>query len=372
MKIKAAVAEAQGQDFEFRELELDSPRDDEILVEISAVGLCHTDLVFRDSPGGVAMALPAVLGHEGAGIVREVGKAVTKVAPGDAVLITFRSCGNCAQCRAGTPSYCDLGLVMNYAGCRLDGSFAHHHGDTPIRGNFFGQSSFASHALTYERNVVKLPAGSDLSLLAPLGCGIQTGAGAVLKALDCEPGSSIAIVGAGTVGLAAVMAAKHRGCSQIIAIDPIAERRALALELGATLALDPAAKSIASSIRAELPMGVNYVVDCSGVVSAMIEALSYMAPAATLGLIGVPSAPDALLPVPITAAISLGLRVRGIIEGDADPDSFIPELIALQASGALPFERLIATYPFSKLNEAIADQHAGKVVKVVLELAPSL
>jgi aryl-alcohol dehydrogenase len=362
LKILAAVAHAPGQDFALTELELDAPRDDEILVRIVAVGLCHTDLAFRDQPMG--LALPAVLGHEGAGIVERVGAGIGKVAPGDRVLLTFRSCGGCARCAAHHPANCHHLMPMNFSGRRLDGSSAIAGGR--VSSNFFGQSSFASHALAYERNVVKLPDDADLALYAPLGCGVQTGAGAVLRALDCRPGAAIAIIGAGSVGLSAVLAARVRGCGPVIVIEPTASRRALALDLGATHAIDPFAQDVAGAVRGIVPMGVEYVVDASGVVPAIGAALGYLAPGGVLGLVGMAAEAAAALPAPLNLLIGLGLSVKGIIEGDSEPDVFIPDLVRLHQAGLFGFDRFVTTYPFARINQAVADQHEGSVVKAVL------
>lgn len=210
MEVIAAVAIAPDAPFEIERLQLDEPRDDEALVRIVAVGICHTDIAARE--GQMPIALPAVLGHEGAGVVVSVGAAVTKVGPGDHVVLTFRSCGACARCDHHDPAYCEQGFVLNYTGRRPDESATLRRGQGPVAGSFFGQSSFAGHVIAYERNIVRVEdKGFDFALLAPLGCGVQTGAGAVLRSLKCEAGSSLLVTGAGSVGLSAVMAASVAG-----------------------------------------------------------------------------------------------------------------------------------------------------------------
>ena len=217
MKIQAAVAAGVGAPFEIRTVELDEPRDDEILVRIAGVGVCHTDLVFKD--GGL-IAAPVVLGHEGAGIVEKIGASIRKVAVGDRVAITFRSCGACPRCNRGDAAYCHSMPLLNFAGMRPDGSKAIKCEEVAVGSNFFGQSSFASHVLTYERNVVKVDGDLPLALMGPLGCGVQTGAGGIIRSLACEAGSSLLITGGGPVGLSAVMGAKIRGCKTIIVLEP--------------------------------------------------------------------------------------------------------------------------------------------------------
>jgi aryl-alcohol dehydrogenase len=361
MQIQAAIARRPGADFEIEPLELAEPRSDEVRVRIKAVGLCHTDLGVRDNPQG--LALPAVLGHEGAGIVEAIGSEVSSVSPGDRVLITFRSCGVCARCGSGQPAYCDHLLPMNFGGARLDGVSSFVGGG--IASNFFGQSSFATHALTYERNLVKLPPDTPFSLAAPLACGVQTGAGSILLALNCPRGSSVAVIGGGTVGLSAVMAAHARGCAPIILIEPLESRRSLALELGATHGVDPRAGDVAAAVRAAAPAGVDFVLEASGVLGAAEAAFGYLATRGALGLVGVPPG-GSHLRVPLDLAITFGFSVRGVIEGDSDPQTFIPHLLALHAAGQFPFDRLISTFPFAEINAAVAAQTAGRVVKVVL------
>lgn len=366
MKVMAAVAHERGADFSIETLELDREREDEILVRVEAVGLCHTDLVFRDME--TAVTLPAVLGHEGAGIVERVGSKVTKVQPGDHVLMTFRSCGHCKRCRSHQPAYCRQLADLNFAGQRPDGSKALRSAQTPVSSNFFGQSSFATHALAYERNVVRIDADLDSSTYAPLGCGVQTGAGGIMRSLGCGAAASLVIIGGGTVGLSAVLGAVVQGCRPIVVIEPLEARRALALELGATHALDPASGRTAEQVRGIVPAGVDYVFDTSGVVPAIETAFAYLGSHGVIGLVGVPVTPDAALAVPVALAITFGFAIKGIIEGDSEPDLFIPELVRLHRKGRFPFDRLISRYKFEDINAAVADQHAGRCVKVVLQM----
>jgi aryl-alcohol dehydrogenase len=363
MKIKAAIARERHADFSIEFVELDEPRDDEILVRIEAVGLCHTDLVFRDME--TALTLPAVFGHEGAGVVERVGASIEKVRPGDHVLLTFRSCGHCPRCSAHEPAYCQQLPNLNFIGERPDGSKAIRSTEGEISSNFFGQSSLATHALAYERNVVKIDPGLSATY-APLGCGVQTGAGGIMRSLACPPRSSLVIIGSGTVGLSAVLGAVVQGCAVIIVIEPMAERRALAMELGATHALDPDEGPIAERVRDIVPAGVDFVFDTSGFVPAIEAAFGYLGSHGVIGLVGVPGVADAALSVPVALAITFGFSIKGIIEGDSDPDEFIPELIRLHQQGRFPFDRLITTYKLDDINQAVTDQHDGKCVKDVL------
>ena len=362
--ITAAIASPAGGPFVIDEVELDAPRDDEILVEIKAVGLCHTDVVAQ--AGAFDFGLPVVLGHEGAGIVREVGANITKVKPGDRIALSFRSCGACPKCDDAHPAYCQTMPALNYGGMRTDGSRAIHKASEDIGSNFFGQSSFASHALTYERNVVKVPDNVPFEVAAPLGCGVQTGTGSVLKAMDCEPGSALLITGAGTVGLSAVMGGKLRKCGTIIVVEPIAARREMAMEMGATHTIDPAAiDDLAAAIREILPIGVDYALDTSGRLDVLEAIMLALAPQGTLGIVGI-AAPGTKLPGEVNQVMTFGHTVMGIIEGDSEPSSFIPELMEHFLAGDLPVDRLLSTYRLDQINEAVADQHLGKCIKPIL------
>jgi aryl-alcohol dehydrogenase len=214
-------------------------------------------------------------------------------------------------------------VPRNYAGVRLDGTSPISRHGAPVTAVFFGQSSFASHAIADRRNVVKVDAGDDLAIMGPLGCGLQTGAGAILRSLDCPAGSTLAVFG-GRVGLAAVMAARHRGCSRIVLVEPVAARRELGLGLGATDAIDPADGDVAAAIRALLPDGVDFALESSGRVGVMETALASLASRGALGLVGVPPRADDALSINIAGMITFGHRIMGIIEGDSDLQGFIP------------------------------------------------
>lgn len=365
MDITAAIASSPTQDFRLATVQMEPPRPDEVRVRIAGVGLCHTDLVARDQ--FIPIPLPAVLGHEGAGIVEAVGSAITKVQVGDAVIIGFSSCGHCARCKEKLPSYCRDFPILNYAGSRPDGSSALSQDGERLSSAFFGQSSFASHALVQERNLVKIDAeGLALETLGPLGCGLQTGAGAILRSLDCRPGSSVLIFGGGPVGQAAVMAARVRGCAPIILVEPMAARRDMAAELGATHVVDPADGDVTAQIWAIVPDGIDFALESSGREAVVEAALASLGSHGMLGLVGVPPRPDSSIAINLAALITYGHRIVGIIEGDSDLDGFIPELLALHREGCFPFDRLVKTYPLTEINEAVADQHAGKCIKAVL------
>jgi aryl-alcohol dehydrogenase len=365
--ILAAVANGAGKPFQLATLELDEPGADEILVRIVSVGLCHTDLSARD--GDMPIEAPVVLGHEGAGIVEAVGSSITKVRPGDHVVLTFDSCGTCPNCAAGLPAYCYQFPAFNFACRRPDGSTGLRNAAGPVFRGFFGQSSFASYAVSHERNTVKVRSDLPLAKLAPLACGVQTGAGAVMNSLAAGPGSSIAILGTGTVGLSALLGAVVVGCATIVAVDVLESRLALAKSLGATdVVLAQPGQNLTEALRAIRPAGLNFIIDTTARPATITEAVLALAPHGSLALIGVPRPGADELRAPMLAVMAQGLTIRGVVEGDSVPDEFIPRLVDLYAEGRFPFDRLIGEYEFSKINEAVAEQAAGLVVKPVLLL----
>jgi len=364
MKIQAAIAQEQHGAFAIGSVDLDAPRDDEILVEIAGVGLCHTDLAVRD--GAIPLPLPAVLGHEGSGVVRAVGAKVGKVKVGDSVILSFRSCGACHSCEHDDPAYCASFMPLNFAGCRPDGSHAIHREGQPVTSNFFGQSSFATFALAYESNVVKVDPALPLATLGPLGCGIQTGAGAVMVSLKAKAGSSILILGGGTVGLAGVLGAVVQGCQTIIVSEPHQYRRDMAISLGATHVIDPAKGSLEDAVLAIAPQGVDYALDTTGIAQVLASAVACMGTRGTLGLVAVPSQAGVTFPIDPMQCMAKGLKIQGIVEGDSDPDTFLPLLVKLYAEGKFPFDKMIKFYPLADINQAIEDQHRGACIKPVL------
>lgn len=363
MKIQAAVIREKSGEFHRESLTLDDPRDDEVLVRIEGVGICHTDLVCRDQY--YPIPFPVVFGHEGSGVVEKVGKSVSKVAPGDHVVLSYLNCGKCNPCREGKLGYCHDLFARNFGCTRADGSTTLRSGSESIHGNFFSQSSFATHALAAEQNTVKVSKDVPIESLGPLGCGIQTGAGAVLNALNPRAGSSIAIFGCGSVGLAAVMAAYVAGCGRIFAIDTNEERLELARQFGATDVVNPTRGNPVEAIRAATGSGVLYSLECTGRPEVTRQAVDCLTLTGICGQIGVaPLGTEVAIDI---NTIMFGRTLRGIIEGDSVPDIFIPRLVELNRQGRFPFDKLITYYAFDQINQAVRDTEAGKVVKAVLK-----
>jgi aryl-alcohol dehydrogenase len=358
-KIQAAVLRKQGGPLKIESLELDGPRDDEILVRIVATGICHTDIDLYDGWDGTAD--PIVLGHEGAGIVEQVGKKVQGVQHGDHVVLSYQSCGQCHPCLSGRPSDCQRFYEVNFGFQRLDGSNALHR--SGVRGHFFGQSSFATYALATERNLVPVAKNLPLQVLAPLGCGMQTGAGAVLNSLKVSPGASVAVFGTGAVGMAAIMASRIVGADPIIGVDIIPMRLALALQLGATHTIDNRHDDVASRISEIAGGGVDYVVETTGNPKLVKLAQKVLNPNGTVAVFSGTRGP---------VSLTEGRTMLGIIEGDAVPQQFIPRMIELYQAGQFPFDRLIRFYDLREINRAIADAKRGDTIKPVLRVNESL
>ncbi|QYJ04690.1 NAD(P)-dependent alcohol dehydrogenase [Nocardioides panacisoli] len=363
MRTTAAVLEGPGTDFAFVEVDLDEPRGHEVLVRIVATGLCHTDLTV---PTMLPPEMfPKVLGHEGTGVVEAVGPEVRGIEVGDHVVLSFTSCGACGPCGEGAVGYCEQSMVLNYLGLRLDGSTTMSRDGAPVFGSFFGQSSLARHALADERNCVVVDRDLDLGLLAPFGCGFQTGAGTVLNIIDPQPGDSLVVFGAGAVGLAAVAAAVGVGTDTVVAVDPQASRREVAAAYGATT-IDPTeegAAPVEERVRDATGGGAAYAIDTTALPGVVLQAQHALRPRGVLIALGLGAAEYTIDAVDL---LQSGKVVRSSIEGEADPRSMIPELVRMRAAGRFDVDHLVTTYPFERIADAIADVEAGRVVKPVL------
>ncbi|WP_214326659.1 NAD(P)-dependent alcohol dehydrogenase [Nonomuraea sediminis] len=340
MQIEAAVLRSAAEPYAIEKLELAGPGPGQVLVRIAGVGFCHTDLLGRAG----LVPTPVILGHEGSGVVEAVGPGVTGIEQGQHVVLSFDSCGDCVNCREANPAYCDTFFPRNLSAT-----------EGPVGGvlsGWFQQSSFASHAIAGVRNVVPIDQDVPLEIMGPLGCGIQTGAASVLLALKVAAGSSIAVFGAGAVGLAAVMAARVAGATTIIAVDLHESRLELARELGATHTCTDAAEV----------SGVQYAFDTTGVPSVIAAAVNALRPTGVCGLVGIGQG-DLVLN---GNALSGGKTVMGILEGGAVPQTFIPRMIELWKQGRFPFDRLVTTFPLAEIDRAEAASLSGEVVKPVL------
>jgi aryl-alcohol dehydrogenase len=360
----AAVVEQAGGEFTLQEVEVGELRPWEVLIDLKASGVCHTDLGAR--AGLYPTPLPCVLGHEGAGVIAVVGTGVHDLAPGDRVAMTYASCGTCAKCRAGRPIYCAEFFGRNFMAQRPDGSTALQRDGHPLHSQFFGQSSFATQAVCHHRSVVTLDADVPFELVAPFGCGIQTGAGAVINVLRPGCSDSLVILGTGAVGMSALMAARVVGCGTIVAVDLLRSRLDLASELGATHTIDAREENVVERVQ-EITggLGARFSLECTGNPAVLRQAVDMLGSDATCGVIGAPEfGTDVHLDV--NTLIGMGKVVRGIAEGESVPQVFIPQLVGLWRQGRFPVDRLVTTFPFAEINAAAAAMDAGDVIKPVV------
>jgi aryl-alcohol dehydrogenase len=369
-EIRGAVVREKGGPFRVENLLLDDPRPEEVLVRVVATGMCHTDMAARDQLYDVP--LPIVLGHEGAGIVEQAGSSVKKVAVGDYVVLTFMWCGHCKPCLRGDFTYCENFYPLNFGGAREDGSTStYEEGNTrkPIYDHFFGQSSFGTFALVHQRNAIKVPKDVPLELLGPLGCGIQTGAGAVINALKVTPGSSFAVFGGGAVGLSAVMAARVAGAAVIIVADVVPSRLALAKELGATHAVDSRESDPVEAVRDITGGGADFTLESSGRPAVLRQAIDALAIRGTCAIVGAPAL-GTEASFDVNGVMTAGKHIMGVIEGDSTPDLFIPSLVELYNLGRFPFDKLVKFYTLDQINQATKDSEKGVTIKPIVRLQP--
>lgn len=362
MQIQAAVIEEKDQEFQIVDMELGDPGIGEVLVRVAACGVCHTDEIARRQL--VPVPLPAVFGHEGCGVIEKVGPGVEGFQVGDRVGFSFSYCGTCEACRTGRPYGCYETIRLNFSGLQYDGTKRLRYKKTQVS-NFFGQGAFATHAVVHQNNLIRADAEMPLPLVAPMGCGIQTGAGAVFNYLKPEADTSIIVTGCGPVGLSAVMAAKIAGCSTIIACDIVDSRLELAREMGATHVINSkAVASVPDEVRKLTGgMGAHYAVDCTGSGECLRISLN------STRMMGVCAAVGAAKQMTFVVDEELMGQVKtlgGVVEGNCIPQLFIPKLINYYKQGRFPFDKMVKFYHFADINQAFADTKSGEVIKAVL------
>ncbi|KAJ5972017.1 Polyketide synthase enoylreductase [Penicillium vulpinum] len=377
----AFVVEKPGAPFILQDVVLDEVRANEVLVEMKYTGLCHTDIVVQQGVIPVG-DYPAVLGHEGAGIVRRIGSAVKdkSLQEGDLVFLSFTSCHeeSCSPCSNGRHGFCSQMTDINFAGARglssTESPISFPDGKGPIRGQFFGQSSMSKLAVVDERSVVKSPAASgitieDMGVLAPLGCGYLTGAGTIFNVLKPKPTSRLAVFGMGAVGLAALLAARSQGVETVIAVDIVDAKLELAKSLGASHTLNTKSISdLAQGLLDTFPDGVDYILDTTGVIPLLEAAVKALGHEGTLAIVGVARAGSSFNIDPLAFMMACK-RVVGVIEGCGNPAVIVPQLIDLYKQGKFPVDRIAKIYPPDALEQALADLHSGRVIKPVIKWA---
>ena len=365
MWIKAAIIEEAGQEFQIVDMELDPPKYGEVLVKVAACGVCHTDDVARNQQ--LPVPLPVVLGHEGCGVVELVGEGVTGFKAGDRVGFSYGYCGECEACRTAMPYGCTENRRLNFGGVQYDNTKRLHYNGKEVS-SFFGQSAFATHAVVHCNNLIHAPEDVPLELIGPLGCGIQTGAGAIFNYLHPRADSAIIVTGCGPVGLSCIMAAKIAGCSKIIACDIVESRLDLAIELGATHKINSkSVQDVPSAVREITDgLGAHYAVDCTGIGACVRQSLSCVR---AVGICVVLGATKELTINVEEELMGTAKTLAGLVEGLSIPQVFIPKLLSYYHQGKFPFDRLIKTYEFEDINRAFEDTKSGRVIKAVITMS---
>lgn len=365
MDIKAFVVHEQNGPYLYEDVQIDEPKDDEVLIRNVATGICHTDEFGRAQ--GVPIALPLVLGHEGAGIVEKVGKNVTDLKPGDHVGVTYAFDGTCPNCLGKEPYYCENFNPINFGGVATDGTTRLHQAGQDVS-MFFGQSSFATYSIANAASVAKVDDDVDLGIVAPLGCGVQTGAGAIINVAQAGSESQVAVFGCGAVGMSAIMGAAVAGCKTIIAVGGNPQSLELAHELGATHTINrKEVDDIAAEIVKITGRGADVTLDTSGngmMMTGAIRGLKYhgtFLPVAAAG---------AIEHFEVGADIMMPMRtMKGTCEGEADPKTFIPQMVKWYKEGKFPVDRILTFYDFADIDKALADSNEGKIIKAVLRIS---
>lgn len=357
MKITAAVLPDDTAAFTSRELDLDPPRPDEVLVKVSGCGVCHTDLFMRPSSSGVSM----VLGHETSGVVLQTGSAVSHVQPGDKVVQHYTYCGKCPPCTKGRTWEC-VHFSTFFGGLREDGTTPLSYKGRAVA-PLLRQGGFATHTVCHENGVTRVDATTDISLMGPLGCGVMTGAGSVMHFLTPEKGRALAVFGVGCVGLSAIMAAKMAGCAPLIAVDRLPLRLEMARNLGATHCLDSGKEPNLAAAIHEISGGLDYAFDTSGARKLLDVLQTTLKPGARACGVGIGG----------SVQLTMEQRQQGISWESTDagwalPQRFIPELLQHHKTGRFPWDKLVQRYPFEAINEAFAAHEQGTAIKPVLVL----
>lgn len=360
MKATAAVARTSGEPLSIEQIDLGDLQPDEVRVRMVATGICHTDATARG--GAYPIELPAMFGHEGAGVVDEVGSAVKGLQAGDHVVLAPASCGVCKPCQSGQMGYCANYIAQNLSGRRA----ARSADGESVATHFFGQSSFSTYANVVARCAVKVDPDVPLEMLGSFGCGLQTGAGAVLNDLRPEAASSLAVIGTGAVGSAAIMAAAIAGCTTIVAVDLHDSRLELARELGATHTVN----SSSTDMREELlgltgGEGVDYIVDTTAVPSVLNQAARSLGVRGTLVAVGNTTF-GTEAPFEIGESQVKGWTFRMNVQGSSVYPIFIPRLIELWKQGRFPFDKLVRTYPFADIEQGFKDSASGSTIKPIV------
>lgn len=350
---------AQSKPFELVEIDLDKPLEGEVLLRITGAGICHSDLSIVN--GSRPRPIPLIGGHEGVGVVEELGAGVKDLKIGDTVSIIFMPpCGECSQCLHGTPAYCSVGSAANVKGEMLRGGSRISFNGKPIH-HYNGVSCYSQHMVLDRRSLIKIPSEIPVESAAIFGCALLTGIGAVRNGAKVRSGASVGIWGLGGVGLAALIGAVIAKASPIIAIDPVAMKRELALEMGADIAISPT-----ENVRDYVKNGVDFAIETVGRVDALKQAYEMTVRGGVVTTIGLPDPKD-ILGIPAASLVTEIKTLQGSYMGSGDPRKDIPAYVKLWQEGRLPVAKLISlARPMSEVNEAMDDLHGAQVVRQVI------
>ncbi|WP_406152636.1 zinc-binding dehydrogenase [Streptomyces sp. NBC_01023] len=354
---------------EVEELTLGGPREGEVLVRVTAASLCHSDLSVVN--GDRVRPLPMALGHEAVGVVQETGPSVRRVSPGDHVVLVYvPSCGFCGDCAAGRPALCAQAAAANGSGGLLHGPSLLTDSAGRTVHHQLGVSAFSELTVVAQESLVPIPKDIPFTVASMFGCAVLTGAGAVINTAALRPGQSAVVYGLGGVGLSAVLGARAAGACPVIAVDPVGEKRALALRLGATHAYAP--DDALAAIRELTSGGVELAVEAVGGPKVMAECLSAVARGGRVVSVGLP-APDRVLEVPALAFAGEGKSLIGSYMGDAVPRRDIPRFLDLWRAGLMPVEQMhTGTLPLTGINDALEELASGRAIRQVLDTSGAL
>ena len=370
MKIRAAVLERTGGSLALEELELEPPRDGEVLVRLHASGVCHSDQNAID--GTSPTRCPAVLGHEGAGVVEAVGAGVTRVRPGDHVALSWApACGTCSECVRDLPQLCSAAWPALDAGGLLDGTSRLARDGAPVYHYSF-LSTFAEATVVPERSCVPIPPDVPFDVAGLVGCAVTTGVGAVWRTARVRPGDRVAVLGCGGVGLSAVLGALAAGAGTVVAVDVEPHKLERAREFGADAAVawTGTAESTAAALVEISGGGVDYAIEATGRPEAMLAAFLSTRPHGAAVLIGIPRE-DAVLTLPALSIPRLERRVLGSIYGSSRPERDFALVLGLYRRGRLPLDRLIShRLPLEDVGHAFELLRDGTALRTVLDLRP--
>ena len=364
MQTRSALLWEQPGTYEVTDTELDPPKDHEVLVEVKAAGLCHSD--DHLATGDIPLAhVPYCGGHEGAGVVVEVGRAVRSLQPGDHVVLAFiPSCGRCRWCAGGQQNLCDNGAMM-MLGTQLDGTYRlHADGKDVAQAAMVG--CFATHCVVSEWGCIKIDESIPFDVAALVGCGVPTGWGSAVSAAGVQPGDVTIIMGIGGIGINAVQGAAHAGASHIIAVDPVALKREAATQFGATTAVASIEEAAELARSLTNGQGADSAVVTVGVVTGehVAQAFGAVRKAGTVAVTGVSKAAEVGIPVSLLELSMFQKRIQGVLFGTLSPAKDVPRLLGLYQAGQLKLDELITRrYSLDQIAEGYADMHAGRNIR---------